>query len=125
MLTTILVVHPVLPQQLPDLLRGDWDIDMAHAKMPERINDGVGNRWRGTDSRRLADALGPDRVVRRWRDRLADLPLWCLHGRWEQVVREGAGQVCPVRIVDDLLKQRRRQAHCEPALDLALNHKRV
>src|SRR5262245_582765 len=60
-----LVGHPVLAQQAPDLLRGDGDVDVTHAEVPQRVDDRVGDRrWR-TDGGRLADALGPDGMVRR------------------------------------------------------------
>src|SRR5690348_17050664 len=95
LIATTLIHHAMLPQQLPDLLGRDWDIDMADAKVPERINNSVGNRRWCADGRRLADALSPDRVVRRWRDRLADLPLGCLDGGWQQIVGKGACEICP------------------------------
>ena len=38
------VGHAVLAEQAPDLLRGDRDVDVAHAEVPERVDDRVGDR---------------------------------------------------------------------------------
>ena len=66
--------HPLLVEDGPDLLGRDRDVDVADAQVPQRIDHRVGDRRRGADRGRLADALGADRVVRRRRDGLADLP---------------------------------------------------
>src|SRR3954465_6527574 len=46
-----------LAQGAPDLLRRDRDVEVADAEVPQRIDDRVGDRRRGADRGRLADAL--------------------------------------------------------------------
>ena len=53
--------HAVLAQQAPHPYAGNRDIDVANAEVPHRFGD----RGRRSDDRRLADALGAERVVRR------------------------------------------------------------
>src|SRR6187401_474635 len=69
------VAHSMLPQGLPDLVRGDGNIQVAYPQMPERVHDRVGDRGRRSHRRRFAHALGAEGMVRRGRDGLAQLPL--------------------------------------------------
>src|SRR5689334_1376792 len=55
----------LLVEDRPDLLGRDRDVDVAHAEMPQRVDDRVGDRRRGADGGRLPDALCPDRVMGR------------------------------------------------------------
>ena len=50
-------------------------VDVANAGVRERVDDRVDVRGRRADRGRLADALRPDRMVRRGRDGLAELEL--------------------------------------------------
>src|SRR5436190_1367113 len=45
----------LLVEDRPDLVRGDGDIDVAHAEMPQGIDDRVGDGRRSADGGRLAD----------------------------------------------------------------------
>ena len=56
---------------------------------------------------------------------LADLPGGRLDRRRQEVVHERAGQVVAVLVVGDLLVQRRREAHRQAAVDLAVDDHRV
>src|SRR5262249_19025202 len=93
--------------------------------MGEGVDDGVGDGWRRPDGGRLADALGTERMVRRWRDGLGGLPARGLHRRRHQVVHETAALHVAVLVVADLLEQRRREAHGEAAVDLPVDDHRV
>ncbi len=105
--------------------RGDRDVDMADAEMPQRVDDGVGDRRRRADRGRLADPLRPDRMVRRRGGRLVGLPGRGLDGRREEVVHERPGQVVAQLVVADLLVERRRETHRQAAVDLAVDDHRV
>ena len=105
--------------------RGDRDVDVADAEVPERVDDRVRDRRRRADRRRLADALRADRVVRRRGDGLVELPGRRLDRRREEVVHERPGEVVAVLVVGDRLVQRRGEAHREPAVDLAVDDHRV
>src|SRR5690349_10606095 len=118
-------VHALLVEDRPHLLRGDRDIDVANAEMPKRVNDGVRDGRRRADGRRLADALRADRVVRRRRDRLLELPRRRLHGRRQQVVHERSGEVVAELVVRDLLVQGWRQPHRQTAVDLPVDDHRI
>src|SRR5690606_909337 len=64
----------------PDLRRGQRHVRVPHAVRLERVEYRVDHGGRGADGGRFADALRADRVVRRGRDRLAQLPARALHG---------------------------------------------
>src|SRR5690349_11220430 len=57
--------HALVAQDLPHLRRRDRDVDVADPQVPQRVDDRVRDRRGRADRRRLADALGADRVVRR------------------------------------------------------------
>src|SRR6476646_3947373 len=60
----VLSVHTLLVQDGPDLLGRDGDVDVADTEVPQRVHDRVRDGRRRADGRRLADALGADRVMR-------------------------------------------------------------
>ena len=62
-----------LGEGLVDAVREQRHVDVAHARALERVHDGVDERRRAADGRALADALGPDRVVRAGGDDLVQL----------------------------------------------------
>src|SRR3954451_8938306 len=115
----------LLVEDRPDLLGRDRDVDVADAEVPQRVDDGVGDRRRGTDGSRLPDALRPDRVMGRRGDGLLELPGGRLDGRRQEVVHERAGQVVAELVVRDLLVEGRRKAHRQAAVDLAVDDHRV
>src|SRR6476646_8299876 len=92
----------LLVEDGPDLLGRDRDVDVAHAEVPQRIDDGVGDGRRGADGGRLPHPLGADRVMRRRRRRLACLPGRAFHGGRNQIVHERAGHVVAQLVVGDL-----------------------
>src|SRR3990172_9407900 len=81
--------------------------------------------WRRADGSRLADPLGADRMMRRWRDRLVQLPPWCPDRGRKEIVHERAGKVVAQLVVRDRLEERRGEAHREAAVDLAVHDHRV
>src|SRR3989449_1842729 len=115
------LIDTLVAEQPPDLGWRDRDVDVANAQMPERVHDGVGDGHRRAHGRRLADALGAERVVGRRRARLVGLPVRRLHrGRYE-VVDEAAALDVADLVVGDLFVQCRRQPHGQPAVNLALD----
>ncbi len=91
----------------------------------ERVDDGVHERRGRADRRRLADALGADRMVRRRRDRLAQLERRRLPGRRDQVVHDVGADAVAVLVEVDQLHRGDREALGEAAHDLALDDHRV
>src|SRR3989304_3184077 len=92
-----------LLEDLPDLPRGDRDVDVRHAQMGQGVHDGVRDGRRRTDRRRFPDSLRAERMMRRRRRRLRGLPLRRLDRGGEQVVHERPACDVPVVIVVDLL----------------------
>ena len=90
-----------------------------------RVEHGVDDRRRRTHGGRLADALRADRVVRRRRDRLAELPARALHRRRQEVVHERAAEVVAALVERHHLHQRHAHAVGEAAVHLALDDHRV
>src|SRR5262245_36303822 len=73
----------------PDTCRGAGHVDVVDAvRLVQRVDDRVHDGGRRPDVRRLADALGPERVVRTRCDRLAELEVGTLEGGRDQVVLE-------------------------------------
>ena len=59
--------------RLPDALRRGGHVDVAHAQVRERVDDGVPDGRGRADRARFADALGAERVARRRRLRALGL----------------------------------------------------
>src|SRR5262245_32527774 len=96
---------PTFLQQRPDLWWRDRDIDMAHAKVPQRVYDRIGDRRRRADRGTLPYSLGTEGVVGRRCDSFIGLPARRLDRRGQQVVHKGAGDTVALVIIDDLLIQ--------------------
>src|SRR6185369_6042273 len=112
-------------QDGPDLLGRDRDVDVAHAEVPQGIDDGVGDGRRGPDGGRFPHPLGADRVMRRRRRRLPRLPGRAFHGGRNEIVHERAGHVVAQLVVGDLFVEGGGEAHVQPAVDLAVDDHRV
>jgi hypothetical protein len=56
--------HPDSSCRIAQIFCGVIDVDVAHAEVPEGIDDGIGDGRRGAHGGRLADALGADGMVR-------------------------------------------------------------
>ena len=109
----------------PDLVGGDRHLEVPHAGVRERVDDRVDVGGGRADGRRLADALRADRVVRRRRDRLAELERRRLPGGRDQVVHEVRADAVAVLVEGDQLHRGDREALGEAAHDLALDDHRV
>src|SRR6266849_499334 len=105
----------------PHLPGAERNIDMAYANVSQRIDNGISNRLWCANSGRLADALGPDGMVRRGRYRLVRLPVGRLHRGGEQVVLEVACQNVASLIKRDLLIHRWSQSLGQATVNLPLN----
>ena len=91
----------------------------------DRVDHGVDDGGRRADGGRLADALRADRVVRRRRDGLAELPVRALHRGRQQVVHERPAEAVAVLVERDQLHQRHADAVGQAAVHLALDDHRV
>ena len=91
----------------------------------QRVDDRVDDRGRRPDVRRLADALGAERVVRARRDRLAELEVGTLERRRDQVVHERRVEAVALLVEREHLHQRDADAFGEAAVDLAVDDHRV
>ena len=110
----------------PDTSRSAGHVDVVDAvRLVQRVDHRVDDRGRGPDVRRLADALGPERVVRARRDRLAELEVGRLEGRRDQVVHERRVQAVALLVKREDLHQRDADAFREAAVDLAVDDHRV
>src|SRR5205085_4087694 len=69
----------------------------------------------------LADSLRPERVVRRGRGGLVQLPVRRLHRGGNEIVHEASALDVAVLVVGDLLEERGRHAHREAAVDLPVD----
>ena len=91
----------------------------------QRVDHRVDDRRRRPDVRRLADALGAERVVRARRDRLAELEVGALERGRDQVVHERRVEAVALLVEGDHLHQRDADALGEAAVDLAVDDHRV
>ena len=98
---------------------------MAHAEVGERVDDRVLHRRCGADGAGLADALGPELVVRRRRLHRDALEHGQLGGGDHRVVHEVGGQGVAVLVVAHLLEQRLCRALGQAAVHLAVGEERV
>ena len=94
-------------------------------RLVQRVDDRVHDRGRRADVRRLADALGSERVVRARRDRLAELEVGALERGRDQVVHERRVEAVALLVERDQLHQRDADALGEAAVDLAVDDHRV
>ncbi len=124
-IVTLVSSQAFLFEDLPHLPRRNRNIDMAHANMSQRIDDGVGNRLRRTNGGRFADAFGPNGMMRRWCNGLVCLPVWRLHRGGDQVVLEVAAKDIAIRIKSYLLVHRWSKPLRQATMNLPLDHHRV
>jgi hypothetical protein len=61
---TGLLRHASFPQDLPNPIRPYGDLDMGNPEMRQRVHDRIGDGGRGSNSRRLANPLRPQRMMR-------------------------------------------------------------
>ena len=111
--------------RFPHPARGERHVGVPDAVRLERVDDRVDDRRRRTDGRRLADALGADRVVRRRRDRVPRLPVGHLHRGRDQIVHQRTGEAVALLVEGDHLHQRHAHAVGEAAVHLPLDDHRV
>src|SRR5690242_8533989 len=104
-----------------DLPGGDGDVEVGDAEMAQRVHYGVGNGGRRADGGGFADTLRAEWVVRRGRHRAVGFPDGRLHRGRQQVLHEIALLDVAVLVVGDGFEQRRRHAHGQAAVDLALD----
>ena len=109
----------------PHLRRRERHVDVADTERLQRVDDGVHDGSAATDRRRLAHALHAERVVRRRRDRLAQLPRRALHRRRQEVVHERAAEAVAVLVEGDHLHERHADAVGQAAVHLTLDDHRV
>src|SRR5438876_9462223 len=105
--TQLIGGQPFLFEDIPNFPGCDRNIDMAHADMRKRIDDGICNRLRRSDGRRFADPLCPNGMMRRWRGRFICLPIRRLHRGGYQVVLEVTSMDIAIFIERYLLVHRR------------------
>src|SRR5260370_41244760 len=105
-----------------DLPGGDWDVEMGDAEVAERVYHRIDDSRRRAHGGRLADALRPERMVRRRRGRLVGLPRWRLHRGRQQVVHETALLDVAILVVSGALEQRVGHAPPHPHPTLPLYH---
>src|SRR5438105_9084034 len=115
----------MIAQTLPDFCRSNRDINVAHAQMPQRIDNRIRDGCRGTHRGRLANPFRAQRMVRRWRASFVRLPLRRLDGRGHEVIHEAAALNIPDLIIADLFVHRWGKPHGQPTVDLAFDNHRI
>src|SRR5262245_14534542 len=116
---------PCMVHRLPDALGPQRHVDVADLERVERVDHRVHHRRRRADGRRLADALGAERVDRSRRDRLVGDERREVVGPRHAVVHERAGHQLAVRAVDHFLQERLCDALGQPPVHLARDEGRA
>src|SRR5215467_328917 len=117
--------HPMLAQTLPNFSRSDRDIDMAHAQMPQRIDNRVGDSCRSAHRGRLTNPFRAQWMMRRWRASFVRLPFRRFDGCWQEIIHKASALNISDLIVVDLFVHRRSEPHRQPTVDLAFDNHRV
>src|SRR5437879_5738886 len=92
-----------------------------HARAPERIFDGVGQRGGGCDGAPFAHAFHTERVPGRWTFEVDRCDLWYVARLGDRVIHQGTCEELPGAVVDDLLEQARPNPLGDPAVHQALD----
>ena len=111
--------------RFPDAMRCQRHIEMAYAVGFECVDDGVDHRRRRADRRRLADALGAQRIERRLGDGFVDGEGGKVIGARHGVIHHRAGQQLALLVEDDLFQQCLANALRQAAVDLPLDQQRA
>src|SRR4051812_34052265 len=109
----------------PYLLGRERQIEMSDAERLERIEHRVGDRGRGANRARLADALHAEWIRRRRRDRAAEHVFGNVARARDGVIHELAGQQLPVFVVDGPLEEDLADGMRDASLNLSFDDERI
>src|SRR6516225_8116828 len=108
-------------QDVPHFPRSNRHVDMLDAEVREGIHDRVHKSRGRTHVRRLANSLGPERVMRRRRAGFVRLPMRSFDGCGKQVVHKAAALHVAVLVVVNLLHKGDAQTLGEAPVNLAVD----
>src|SRR6516165_1882774 len=113
-------------KRAPDRFGPDRQTDVAHAKMPQRVDDRIADRSGRADRAALACSLHAEWIARRGGRKKSAVKRGKVRRPRHGVIEEARGQQMPGRaVVDDMLSKRLADALRQAAMHLALDDHRI